>query len=65
MELTELPYTFPGKIFRSAMPYSSYDPDGKLIPAYKNNNVSMVVMFASEDESIRNTGRDLRSPGKL
>ncbi len=59
MEFTELPYTFPGKIFRSAMPYSSYDPDGKLIPAYKNNNVSMVVMLASEDESIRTTGRDL------
>ncbi len=59
MELTELPFTFPGKIFRSAMPYSSYDQDGNLIPAYKQNNVSMVVMLASEDESIRATGRNL------
>jgi protein-tyrosine phosphatase len=59
MELTALPFTFPGKIFRSAMPYSAYDPDGNLIPAYKNNNVSMVVMLASEDESIRASGRNL------
>ena len=60
MELTELPFTFPGKIFRSAMPYSTYDPDGNIMPAYKNNNVSMVVMLASEDESIRASGRNLR-----
>jgi len=59
MELTELPFTFPGKIFRSAMPYSTYDPDGNLMPAYKNNNISMVVMLASEDESIRASGRNL------
>ncbi len=59
MELTALPFTFPGKIFRSAMPYSAYDPDGSLIPAYKSNNVSMVVVLVSEDESIRASGRNL------
>ena len=59
MEITELPFTFPGKIFRSAMPYSHYDPNGNLITAYKKNNVSMVVMLTSEDESIRATGRNL------
>ena len=61
MELTELPASFPGKIFRSAMPFSTYDPDGQLIQAYKNEGVSMVVLLASDEECLRITGRDLRS----
>lgn len=59
MELTELPFTFPGRIFRSAMPYSSYDPEGKLIPAYKKYDVSLIVMLVSDEESFRVTGRNL------
>ena len=61
MELTELPVTFPGKIYRSAMPFSTYDPDGELIRAYKNGGVSMIVLLASDEECLRITGRDLRS----
>ena len=61
MELTELPLSFPGRIYRSAMPYSSYDPDGKLITAYKERDVSLIVILASDDESLRITGRDLRT----
>lgn len=59
MELTLVPFNIPGKIFRSAMPYSEYDPQGRLIPAYKENNVSMVVMLSSDEEAARVTGRDL------
>jgi protein-tyrosine phosphatase len=61
MELTELPYVFPGKVYRSAMPFSSYDPTGNLIAAYKTRGVSLVVMLASDEECLRVTGRDLRS----
>lgn len=61
MELTELPFPFPGRIFRSAMPYSSYDPDGDLIAAYKNRAVSLIVLLASDEECLRISGRDLRS----
>lgn len=61
MELTELLFPFPGRIFRSAMPYSSYDPDGKLISAYKENDVSLIVLLASDEECLRITGRYLRS----
>ncbi len=61
MELTELPYPFSGRIYRSAMPYSSYDPEGELISAYKNNDVSLIVVLTSNDDMVRITGRDLLS----
>ena len=61
MELTELPLSFPGKIYRSAMPFSAYDPSGQLIQAYKQRGVSIIVMLTSDEESLRITGRELRS----
>ncbi len=65
MELTELPFPFPGQIYRSAMPYSAYDPDGELIPAYKKNDISLIVILSSDEEIERLTGRDLQSIYKL
>jgi len=59
MALTSLPFLFPGDIFRSAMPYSSYDPKGRLINDYKKNKISIVVMLAEREEAKRITGRDL------
>jgi protein-tyrosine phosphatase len=61
MELTELPYSFQGKIFRSAMPFSAYDPGGELLQAFKDNEVSLVVLLASDQECLRYAGRDLRT----
>jgi protein-tyrosine phosphatase len=65
MELTELPFPFTGRIYRSAMPYSSYDPDGELISAYKRNDVSLIVILSSDEEIERITGRDLQSTYEL
>lgn len=61
MELTELPFTESGSVFRSAMPYSTYDPHGKLISAYKDREVTTIIMLASDEESLRITGQDLRA----
>lgn len=61
MELTELQFSFPGKIFRSAMPFSTYDPRGELLQAFKENEISIVVLLASDEECLRIAGRDLRS----
>ena len=61
MELTKLPFTIPGKIYRSAMPYSSYDPDGELLSEYKNRDISMVIMLSNDEENLRITGQDLRA----
>jgi len=59
MDFTQLPFESPGKIFRSAMPYSSYDPDGNLIATYQVNKVSMITMLAGEQEARHITGRNL------
>lgn len=59
MEITQLPSPYAGKIYRSAMPYSSYDPDGELISAYQHNDVSMIVLLATEEESTKITGKNL------
>lgn len=61
MELTRLPFSFPGDVYRSAMPYSSYDPRGDLVQEYKRKDVALVVMLTSDQESLRVTGYDLRS----
>lgn len=59
MEFTQIPFKFAGNIFRSAMPYSSYDPNGRLIGKYLENNISVVVVLVSEDEILEITGRSL------
>jgi atypical dual specificity phosphatase len=61
MEITNLPYKFPGKVYRSAMPFSTYDPAGQLLDAYKSREISLIVLLASDEECLRITGRDLRS----
>jgi protein-tyrosine phosphatase len=61
MELTELPFKDSGPVYRSAMPFSTYDPDGELISAYKNREISTIVMLSSDEETLRITGQDLRA----
>lgn len=61
MEMTELPFTTPGKLYRSAMPYSSYDPECELLSEYKKRDISMVIMLSNDEENLRITGKDLRS----
>lgn len=61
MEITKLLFPLPGEVYRSAMPYSSYDPGGKLIQEFKRKHVSLVVMLTSDQEAQRFSGHDLRS----
>jgi protein-tyrosine phosphatase len=61
MEITKLPFPTSGNVYRSAMPYSSYDPEGSLISEYHNLEVSTVIMLSSDEENQRITGRDLRA----
>jgi protein-tyrosine phosphatase len=59
--LTELPYGLPGKVYRSPMPYSRfYDPDWRVLPAYRKAGVQAVVVLTSWDEVIQKAGVDLR-----
>lgn len=56
--LIELPYSFPGRIFRSPMPFSQFDRSD-IWDAYKDNRVEMVVVLAEQGEYLVYAGRDL------
>ena len=59
--LTELPLGLLGKIYRSPMPFGPFDSGGIIFPAYKANNVSVVVVLAEEDECLQKAKRNLRT----
>src|SRR4030067_2212564 len=61
MSLTELPFHFPGRIFRSAMPFSVYDPRGDSLLQFKREEGSLIVLLAGEEEYVERTGRNLKS----
>ena len=60
MSLIRLPYPLPGKVFRSEMPFSAYDPAGEILDAYLESGVTSVFLLASDEECLRKTRRDLR-----
>jgi len=57
--LTEFPFGYPGKIFRSPMPFGPYDRFSKIWPAYQQQNVSAVVVLVEPQEFVVRAGRDL------
>jgi protein-tyrosine phosphatase len=58
--LTELPLDLPGRLFRCAMPFSAYDPDGRALDEFRTRQVTVVVVLAEADECDRIAGHDLR-----
>ena len=61
MTMTELPFGQPGCIFRSPMPFGKYDPDGLVYEAYRDNDISMIVLLAEDHECKEKARRDLRA----
>lgn len=61
MQLTELPFHLPGRIFRSPMPFSAYDPRGDSLLQFKREKGSLIVLLAEEEECMERTGRNLKS----
>jgi protein-tyrosine phosphatase len=59
MFLTEFPFGLPGRIFRSVMPYSPYDPSGSLLETFRQQAISLIVLLAEPDECYYVTGQDL------
>jgi len=60
MTITELPLGLLGQVYRCPMPYGEFDPDENLFSQLINNNVTYVVLLASDDECIRKTSMNLR-----
>ena len=53
MSLTELPFHLPGRIFRSPMPFSVYDPRGDSLLQFRRERGSLIVLLAEEEEDVR------------
>jgi atypical dual specificity phosphatase len=56
--LTEIPFSFPGKIFRSPMPFSQFD-NSDTWEAFRENEVEIVVVLTEQAEYLVYAGRDL------
>ncbi|MBG0787681.1 MAG: dual specificity protein phosphatase family protein [Anaerolineaceae bacterium] len=59
--LTELPYGFKGKVYRSPMPFSRmFDPNWMVMPAYIDAGIDVVVVLTSWEEVWSKAGVDLK-----
>ncbi len=60
MSLIEFPLGFSGRVFRSPMPFTAYDPFEMLFKQYQEQEVSVVVLLVEDEQCIARTGRNLR-----
>lgn len=58
---SELPFGYPGRVFRSRMPFDERDPRGDLLKCYLAESIQVVVVLAEDEEILAYTGRDLRA----
>lgn len=56
--LIQMPYPFPGKIYRSPMPFSQFDRSN-VWAAYQENGVDLVVTLVEPQEYLVYAGKDL------
>ena len=61
MPLTELPFGLPGRLFRSPMPFGPYDLHGEVYDRFREEQITVVVLLAAEDECLHKTGHNLRT----
>jgi len=56
--LIELPFSMPGKIFRSPMPFSRFDKQ-EVWPSYLDEEIGLVVILTEQQEYLVYAGKDL------
>ena len=61
MSLIELPFGLPGRIFRSPMPFGSYDLHGEVYDRFCEEHIAVIVLLASDEECLHRTGCHLRA----
>ena len=61
MPLTELPFGFPGRVFRSPMPFGPYDLHGEVYDRFCEEQIAVIVLLASDEECLHRTGCNLRA----
>lgn len=57
--VTEMPFGLPGRVLRSAMPFSDFDRAGEAWRAFRDIGVEIVVVLAEREEARLRTGMDL------
>ncbi len=58
--LTELPFGLPGRVFRSPMPFGSYDARQEVLERALQAGISVVVDLVPDEEARLKTGLELR-----
>jgi polymorphic toxin system DSP-PTPase phosphatase-like protein len=61
MSLIELPFGFPGRAFRSPMPFEPYDLHGEVYDRFCEEQIAVIVLLASDEECLQKTGCNLRA----
>ena len=56
---TELPFSFPGRIFRSAMPFGPFDHLNQIWSKYQEYEVDVVAVLVEPAEYLTHAQRDL------
>jgi hypothetical protein len=59
--LTELPFGFPGRAFRSPMPFGPYDLHGEVYEQFYKAQIAVIVLLASDEECLHRTGCNRRA----
>jgi protein-tyrosine phosphatase len=59
--LTELPFGFPGRAFRSPMPFGPYNLHGEVYDCFCEEQIAVIVLLASDEECLNRTGCNLRA----
>ena len=60
MSVIELPFGLPGRVFRSPMPFGPYDLHGEAYDRFCEEQITVIVLLASDDECLHKTGCHLR-----
>ena len=61
MSLIELPFGLPGRVFRSPMPFGLYDLHGEVYERFREEQITVIVLLASDEECLHKSGRNLRA----
>ena len=60
MSVIELPLGLPGRVFRSPMPFGLYDLHGEVYDRWREEQIAVIVLLASDEECFHKSGRNLR-----
>ena len=61
MSLIEVPFGFPGRVFRSPMPFGPYDLYSEVYDRFCEEQIAVIVLLASDEECLHKTGCNLRA----